>query len=449
MTSPAMTEMGMVLGTAAYMSPEQARGRIVDSRADIWAFGAVSFEMLAGRPLFVGETVTDTLAAVLTREIDWSLLPASTRRRRSSPAPLPRARRAQAAARHRRRALGPHEAASASHPALPLPPPAPEKRAAGGVRVLVWTAGTLALAIAALAWTWPTSAPVEQKVTYVEVAFPRDVAPIPTLGAGCGISPDGRRLFMSGSRAGVRRLLLRSLDDLETVELADADGIGGAAFSPDGASLALIRISGRVDTLSLGDSRRATVATDADQAGLVAWGEAGIVYSSNGALRLASPDGSGTRSVTELDANGGEVLHSDAVGLPGGRTLLFAVLTRDGSRDRIDAVDLADSTKRRIVLEGAGTPMWSPTGHLLLERDGAVFAVPFSPSTVSVTGPAVPVLRAGTIAMKNSGGLAVRLSADGSLARPRCWSSTPRAGRPRESGLPPMASITARGWRTD
>ncbi len=77
-TSPAMTEMGMILGTAAYMSPEQARGKAVDKRADIWAFGCVLFEMLAGRRLFSGDTLSDTLAAVLTREPDWTMLPAST-----------------------------------------------------------------------------------------------------------------------------------------------------------------------------------------------------------------------------------------------------------------------------------------------------------------------------------------------------------------------------------
>jgi hypothetical protein len=417
MTSPAMTEMGMILGTAAYMSPEQARGRVVDTRADIWAFGAVLFEMLAGRPLFAGETVTDTLAAVLTREIDWSLLPSST------PPGVVRllGRCLERDVRKRLRDIGDarwdlDEPASASHPALPLPPPAMQTRAAGGVRVLAWTAAALVLAVAALAWAWPTSAPVEETPIYFEVGFPRDVEPVPTLGAGFGISPDGRRLFLIGSRSGARRLLLRSLDDLETVELADPDGIGGAAFSPDGSSLALLRASGRVDTFSLGDSRRATVATGADQAGLITWGEAGIVYSSNGALRLASPDGGGARSVTEIDAKGGEVLHSDAVALPGGRVLLFAVQTRDGSGDRIEAVHLADSAKRTVVVEGAGTPIWSPTGHLLFERDGAMFAVPFNPSTVSVTGPAVPVLRAGSIASKNNGGLAARLSAEGSLA---------------------------------
>ena len=78
MTSPAMTQMGVILGTAAYMSPEQARGKAVDRRSDIWSFGVVVFEMLSGRQLFTGETMTDMFAALLRQDVDWTLLPAGT-----------------------------------------------------------------------------------------------------------------------------------------------------------------------------------------------------------------------------------------------------------------------------------------------------------------------------------------------------------------------------------
>lgn len=414
-TSPTLTrptEEGLILGTAAYMAPEQARGKAVDKRADIWAFGVVLFEMLTGRRLFLGETVSDTLAAVLTKEPDWNALPAAT------PPAVQRLLRRCLTRDPRQRLHDAGDARLELEAESPREPAAVTKR--GSAR-LAWAAASVAGLLAALAmawalWTHGGSGPARQ-ATYIDIGYPHGVEPLASLDGGFALSPDGRSVVLIGIRNGVRRLFLRRLDQPEAVEIPETQDADSVAFSPDGGSIAFVRVArGGLIRLSLADRERRPLATGVDQASALTWSSSGIVYPRRGSLRIVSADGGAPRALTTLDPTRHEAFHADPLVLPGGRTLLFTSFTTQPGSERIEAVPLAGGP-RSVVLERAMTPIWSPTGHLLFGRDGAVLAAAFDADRALLRGAAVPVIPEGVVGRwRRSATLGLRLSAVGTLA---------------------------------
>jgi len=425
--SPTMTArataMGMILGTAAYMAPEQAKGKLVDKRADIWAFGVVLHEMLSGQHLFLADTIPETLAHVMTRPVDLGALPATTPRRVRELI----ARCLEKDSKRRLRDIGearlilddptldsdPTPSSSADAPVTPATP--------GWQRALPWAIAALAVAVAG--WTYlgagrgGTALPDE--VTYLDIGSPPDVEFVRLLNGGYAISPDGRTIAMIGVKDNARRLFIRSLDRAEATEIPDTLGVNGVTFSPDGASVMGITNGGELIRISLADQQRTLIATGADTTSVLAWSPEGVVFTGAGALWIApSGDTEGSdakaRSLTTLDAARREVLHGMSVVLPGGRTVVFANMTSDAGGERIEAVPVAGGA-RIVLVERANTPVWSPTGHLLFSRDGAMLAVPLDPTVPRVTGPAVPVIPAGVIGQQAAGGLTFRLSPAGTL----------------------------------
>jgi hypothetical protein len=166
--------------------------------------------------------------------------------------------------------------------------------------------------------------------------------------------------------------------------------------------------------LTIADQQQTIVAAGADIVGAFGWGSDEIVYTRGSALWIVPADGGKSKQLTVLDTARHEVLHTDPVVLSGGRTVLFSSLTAELGTERIEAVSI-DSHKRRVVVQHAITPIWSPTGHLLFGRDGAVWAVPFDPGTASVRGTAVPVILSGVVGTFLSGSLALQLSSTGTL----------------------------------
>jgi Tol biopolymer transport system component len=403
------TEAGVILGTAAYISPEQARGKAVDKRADNWAFGVVLFEMLTGHGLFRGDTLSDTLAAVLTREPDWRMLPPST------PPGVRRllTRCLERDPKKRLRDIG--DARPDLDGTLDLAGRT-EPVARPRWRALPWVlAGAAALAAAWTVWVPTTRGTNIREVTHLDIAFPADVEPVlPLSTAALAISPDGRGVVMVGATNGVRRLLLRRLDRAEASEVPGSTGGNGAAFSPDSSSLALLLGSGSIVRVSLTDLQRKVVTSGADLSGGLAWSAAGIVFGRRGALWIVSPDGGQPRQLTELDAARKEVLHDHPIVLPGDRLVLFASLTTEPGAERIEAVPIGGGP-RSVIVERATTPAWSPTGHLLFARDSAVLAAPFDLDKATVVGPALPIMAAGVVAGLTSGDLGFRLSSTGTL----------------------------------
>jgi serine/threonine-protein kinase len=400
-----MTQTGMILGTAAYMSPEQARGKPVDRRADIWAFGVVLYEMLTGQALFAsGETLPDTIAAVMTREPDWNVLPKDT------PPHVTRLLRRCLCkdAKNRLRDIGEarialEDGGDAIVESVSQTPPNRSRRA------LPWAVAAVAAVIAGWA-SWHPTGTARREVVHLDIGYPPNVEPF---SGGVAISPDGRSIAMIGSKQGLRRLCVRRLDLAEAAEIIDTLGVY-SAFSPDSASVVFVPVSGSVTRLLLGDRRQAVLATGADLNSPLACGPGEIVYTRGGALWTVPAKGGAPRQLTKLDPTRHEVLHGDAAVLPGTRTVLFTSLTTEAGAERIEAVPL-DGGLRKVLIEHAMAPVWSPSGHLLFERDGAVWAAPFDPGSVKVRGAAVPVIPAGVVGTVRNGRLGFQVSSTGTL----------------------------------
>jgi serine/threonine-protein kinase len=403
------TRVGQILGTVAYMSPEQARGKNVDKRADIWAFGVVLYEMLTGRRLFPsGETLPDTIAAVMMREPDWSVLPKQT---------PPHVRRLLRRclckdAKNRLRDIGEARIAldnggDATPEGVQQMPPNRLRRA------LPWTLAAATTVFAA--WTlWHRGDGTRREVMHFDIGYPPNVDPVSGLQTGVAISPDGNSIAMIGVRDGVRRLYVRPLDRAEVAEINDSTGVNAVAFSPDSTSVVFFPLTGSVTRLSLADRQRTIVATGADVTSPFAWGSGEIVYTRGGALWAVPATGGTPHRLTVLDPARHEVVHTDPAVFPGTRTVLFTSLTTESGAERIEVVPL-DGGRRSVVIEHAMAPVWSPTGHLLFGRDGAVWAAQFDPGSATVRGAAIPVIPAGVVGTKISGSPAFQVSSTGTL----------------------------------
>jgi Tol biopolymer transport system component len=405
------TKAGIILGTAAYMSPEQAKGKAVDRRADIWSFGVVLFEMLSGRQMYVGETAADIMAAVVRAEPEWSMLP------QKLPRPVRELLQRCLVKDDRRRLRDMGDARLALEDAMNAPPEAasvapPNPR----WRALPWAIAAAAIAVAAwMSFSYRASSGAGSGAPlHLEIGYPLNVEPISGLQGGFAISPDGQSVAMIGVREGVRRLYIRRLDRAEAAEISDTEGVNAAYFSPDSKSVAFSQASGLITRMSLADQQRAVLAHGADLASSLAWVSTDIVYNHGGALWIVPANGGTPRQFTVLDDARREVLHSDPMTLPGGRVVLFSSLTTDAGTERIEALSL-NGQKKSVVMEHAVTPVWSPTGHLLFGRDGAVWAVPFDERSATTSGAAVQVIPAGIVCTVRSGSLGFQLSSAGDL----------------------------------
>ena len=410
------TKAGFILGTPAYMSPEQAKGKTVDRRSDIWSFGVLFFEMLSGKQAFAGETVSDVLAKVIEREPDWTLLPAGL------PSAIRRLLRRCIEKDLKRRLQAVGEARITIEEAI----------SDGGIegantgvgvagstqptwrRILPWTVAAVAIALAALMLLHRENVGTgSREVTHLDISYPANVEPVAGLQGGFALSPDGRAVALIGVRDGVRRLYIRRLDRQEAIEVNDTGGVNTASFSPDSTRVALVPGSTLMTVVSLANGERETL-TSADLDSEAAWGSTDIIYTLGGALWIVPSKGGAPRQLTVLDAARHEVTHANPIVLPGGRTVLFTCLNAEMGAERIEAVSV-DGSHRSVVLEHAVSPVWSSTGHLLFGRDGAVWAVPFDPEKVAVRGAALPVIPAGIVSNARSGGLAYWLSSTGTL----------------------------------
>jgi serine/threonine-protein kinase len=391
-TSPAMTMGGAILGTAAYMAPEQARGKAVDARADIWAFGVVLFEMLSGAPLFPGETVSDTVAAVLTRELDWRAIPEAT-------PDAVRVLLGRCLDRDPRRRL---QAIGEARVVLENPgPPGATTSAATAPRHgwRTWAAAaTGGVALFAVGWLAAPSTPAERtevrKVDLVVDALDANLGRMPI------VSPDGSRVaFFAGGRLSVRRL-----DSLDSTELPEGVDAAYVSWSPDSRQLAYVR-RGRAWKISTEGGQPTELGPVPDD--LV--GSAGSVWTADGQVVFAgsdtvglwsvAADGGSPREILALDRSAESDFHEIAA-LPQGRGLIFTVHRRGRPPD---AIALVANGSRRVLFEIPGEslrhPVYSPTGHLLYERETTnpgIWAVPFSLDRLETIGPPVLVVPHGS-----------------------------------------------------
>jgi serine/threonine-protein kinase len=410
------TQAGMILGTAAYMSPEQAKGKAVDKRTDVWSFGCVLFEMLAGRQTFSGETLTDTLAAVVRAEPDWDDLPANT-----PPSILKLLRRClNKDPKQRLRDIGEARILLEEYSADPA--------AGSTARVtetrpalklwMNWVSLALAVAlVASLALLWRANKPEARPVVRYDVHGLYKTMSLSRLSA-VAISPDGATVAFVDSADSVNHLYVRTRGDTEVRLLAGTEGASDPAFSPDGKRLAFIAdyalktvsLDGLVVSLTkVGETRGVTWAPDDS-----------LIYTpdATGGLFQISSNGGVAHAVSTLDGQKNERTHRWPQVLPGGNAVLFTVGTFNSPDDydsaSIEAVVLATG-ERRVVVRGASMARYVPTGHLVFAREGVLYAVGFDASSLKTLGKPVSVLQ-GVAGYKTTGLAHFAVANDGTLA---------------------------------
>ena len=369
------TQLGMILGTAAYMAPEQAKGRPVDRRADIWAFGVVLFEMLTGRRGFEAEDVSETLAAVLTREVDWTALPASTPPRvralvRDCLVRDPK-QRLRDIGDARRVLSDPHVADAASATTTPAGP-SRRNRWALPAAALILIAGA-ALGRYALAPTPPATQIFEFDVTL----------PGHTVDTGSfALSPDGTRLaLVTRDQTGERRLAIR---DMNTVEVRVLPGTSGALYpfwSPDGREIAFFS-GNQLNRIALDGAAARPIATMVDPKG-GSWGANDVILVGSTVgpiLRMPASGGKTPEPATTVEA-GVEETHAWPVFLPDGTRFVFLAdsNTDEGHRLRLGSIEGGPTTILKKPVRSQ--PILDPSGRLLIGERGQLLAYPFDVKT--------------------------------------------------------------------
>ncbi len=421
-TSPAMmTGVGVILGTAVYMSPEQARGGTVDKRTDIWAFGCVLYEILTGKRAFDGEDVTDVLSRVLQRDPDFAALPATTPRMMRKLI----GRCLQKDPRSRLRDIG--DAKAELEPADEAWPTgaADGTRMSGKQQRRVGSlVGALLLVTAALAslstwWMTRRSPAPPLEVLHASIALPAAAVPLTTIApgiAGAGsyaaamaISPQGTHVVYTGRAGDGYQLYVRSLDGRDVVPMEGATG-GSPFFSPDGRWVAFFG-DGKLKRVPVGGGVALTIC-DAGFGFGGAWGDDGtIVFAGGlqGGLSRVSVTGGQPQPFTTLAE--GETAHRWPVFVPGTRDVVFAA----GSGFNWDAGHVAiqslDATEHRVLFEGGTFPRYTSTGHIVFARAGALLAVPFDAARrVTVGDPRVVLQGVSTFGLAGTAQYAVSTS---------------------------------------
>ena len=420
------TQAGVILGTAAYMSPEQARGRDVDARADIWSFGCVLYEMLAARRAFDYADVTDTLVAVLSKDPDWTLLPPSAATTRPLLARCLRKDRKQ-----RLQAIGDArihvEELIASPPVDAAPgdaPARPDRRRTAAALAAGLAAGAASVALAAWILTrpGPTVAPAPIRM---EIAVPA-AQPLAIHGSDrdIAISPDGRQIaYRSRSH-----LVVRSLDRLETRPMEGVSNLRQPFFSPDGQWIGFFD-GGGLKKVPAAGGRVLTVYPTQNVPRGASWGEDNTIVfatfdTSTGLMRV--PAGGGEATVLTMpDAAKGERDHWYPSILPGGRGVLFTLAVPNQPQKALIAVLDSRTGERKTLIRGSHAE-YARTGHLLFMTDGSLSAVRFDLERLELIGEPVSVLDGVWESPSAAGNYAV--SRDGTLVYVRSTAiGVPRA----------------------
>ncbi|HSE64965.1 MAG TPA: protein kinase [Thermoanaerobaculia bacterium] len=432
--TPGTTQVGVILGTAAYMAPEQAAGGTVDRRADIWSFGVVLWEMLTGRRLFEGETVSHVLAGVLKDTPDMTALPAGTPERIVS---LIR-RCLRRKPRERLQSIGdarmlidevladPHAEDPARVDAAPVVGP-PTKSRSPKIAWLIAAAGLAAAGLFAVLWLGSSRSGVGPRSIHATLAPP----PGAVLGDTLALSPDGSRVVFEGwdRKSGTRALWLRDLARGKAERLDQTEGGEMPFWSPDGKNIGFFAkgMLKRIDPA--GGPAQELCEAPTPRGG--AWGPDGrIVFTGSFrvGLSIVGATGGAPKELTKLDASRNEKSHRFPVFLPGGKTILFLAQTAEGGarndQSGIEVLDLATG-KRTRVLTANSSPLYSAGGQILYWRDGTLLAQRFDAGRLSLGGEPVPVANPVSYtqneqvlaSVSNEGTLVFREGTRGSMSR--------------------------------
>jgi len=389
--SPAMTRMGVILGTAAYMSPEQARGRSADKRSDVWAFGCVLYEMLTGRQTFPnGETVSDTLVGILGREPDWMALPAGT-----PPSIRKLLEHCLRKDGHRRlrdigdarieiEEAGNQHAPSAVQQITPVPSRRREYALATLLTLFLVTTVSLALTVRALLTRVP-----ETPAVRFEVAPPSGT----TFVGGVHLSPDGRTIAFGAASDNRSMIWVRPLDSLNAQPLPATEGVVGDIFWSADSKYIAFNAEGKLNKVAAtGGPSQALCNLPAGYTG-GAWNADGVILLGatlgGGPLLKVPASGGEPAPATELDASRKETRHSFPSFLPDGRHFLYVAET--GVSDWTASVGALNSNERRSLPGIASEMKYSSSGRVVFLRAGSLMAQPFNIDRLELAGEPVPI----------------------------------------------------------
>jgi hypothetical protein len=429
--SGAATQEGVIIGTAAYMSPEQARGRPVDRRSDLWSLGCVLYEMLTGRQAFeTGETISDSVATILKSDLNWNALPAET------PESIRRLLRRCLNKDRNYRLQSAGDARVELDEARTAPPETPKAAAAHsasprGERI-AWIAATVVLAATALVFAVPyfrppPAAPPEIRADIVTPATPDLMS--------FAISPDGRRVVFSAAGDGQTRLWLRTLDAATAQPLAGTEGASFPFWSPDSRSIAFFAI-GKLKRLDIGAGLPQTL-TDAPLGQGGAWNQQDVILFSRARIsplfRVPATGGEAVQATTFLATQTG---HRFPQFLPDGkRFLLYATGQADAQGIFVGTLD--GGTLSRVT--SADSAAAYADGWLMFNRGGALIARRFDPAGTTLAGDPMTIaesiafdsasgVRGFSMSARDRSSIAAAPPADGSLAgsigpvnRLACW----------------------------
>jgi serine/threonine-protein kinase len=387
-TSPAlMTGVGMLLGTAAYMSPEQAKGRPADKRSDIWAFGCVLYEMLTGKRAFPGDDVSDTLAAVLRSEPDVSVLP------RGTPQPIVRLLHRAIAKDPQLRLPHVGVARLEIHDALAgraEAQAAPRQRDTRWRMAIPWAVAALTVAWLVIELRAGHVAPTDRSVMRLDVNLPHGVELFTRSTPNVALSADGARLAFLGAVDGLRRVYVRRFDQSDATPLKGTETAGSCFFSPDGRAIGFITIGRSLGKVSLADGLVVMLANDVDYRMGATWdSDDRITFARGGVLWQVPAAGGPAVQVTTLDVAKHELLQGWPTTIPGGH-IAFTSIT-DTSRHGAH-IEVLSGKDRHVLVESATFPLYAASGHLVFFRDGALLAVPLDVAELAVRGPPVRVM---------------------------------------------------------
>ena len=437
--SPAATTVGVLLGTAAYMAPEQARGRPTDRRVDVWAFGCVLFEMLSGQQAFAGSDVTEVLATVLKSDPEWKALPSSTPARVR--AVLERCLQKDPKLRFRdigdvRLALdGAFETAAAMTPAV-----VPAVR-----RTVFWPVAVVASALLAAGTTWflGRPSPVPVPVTRFALVLPTgDQLPF-AAGTMVGVSPDGQTLAYRAARGGNIRLFVRRVDQAEAVLVGDPTPGEAPFFSPDGEWVAYFS-GNALRKVSVRGGPAETIAPMTDNIRGGDWSPDGTIALAGAALATVPATG-GTLTTLATAPTGRRFWYPQIIA--GGRAILYTSSFPRPDAGDIEVFDVESKTSRKLLAGVASRLL--PTGHLVFIRSGTLWGVKFDESSLQVQGTPVPIVEG--VRVEGGGAVQYNVARDGTLMYIAGANSTTtqllwidRSGREAPVPVPPRAYFSVR-----
>jgi eukaryotic-like serine/threonine-protein kinase len=414
----AATGAGMMLGTAGYMSPEQARGKTVDKRSDIWAFGCVLFEMLTGARAFEGEDITDTIAAVMRDTPNWEALPNDVPQQ-------VRMLLKRCLEKDRSRRL-PDISVAQFLVTETMPPQAEPASAVSAKRVRIAFPVTIALlagiVVTAIAvWAVNRFTPERQRQAMRFAIVPPPAQPLTPQGADrdIAISPDGTKIVYRASTAGQIQLVVRSIDQLDGRVLAGIETGRTPFISPDGHWLGFFTtVTGELKKVTLDGGPPITLCRINGAPRGASWGpDKNIVFATTDLSTglLSVPEGGGDPKVlTKPDIAKGETGHLFPFVLPGAHAILFTI-TRTGQSEENGQIAVFDlkTGQWKVLIQGGSQAEYVDSGYIVYAAAGTLRAVPFDLSRLEVLGDPSPALE--SISTTNQGAAEFAVSRTGSL----------------------------------